>query len=165
MDCSPLSMRFSRQGYWSGLQKILLVCFLLPLKRDKMSDTCRLFPPFGDPWPSCLLPSHHQGSPCMGPSFLYSKQLYFFFSFLHLWSYTGVHSFRSRVKTSVQFSSVMSDSLWPHGPQHARPPSPSPPPGIYPNSCLLRRWCHPNISSSVVPFSWLNLSQHQGLFK
>ena len=41
-------------------RKISLVCFLLPLKRDKMSDTCRLFPPFGDPWPSCLLPSHSQ---------------------------------------------------------------------------------------------------------
>ena len=38
----------------------MLVCFLLPLKREiKMSDTCRLFPPFGDPWPSCLLPCHH----------------------------------------------------------------------------------------------------------
>ena len=118
-----------------------------------MSDTCGLFPPFGDPWPSCLLPSHHQGSPCMGPSFLYSKQLYFFFSFLHLWSYTGVHSFRSRVKTSVQFSSVMSDSLWPHGPQHAMPPCLSPIPGVYSNSCPLSRWCHPTISSSVVPCS------------
>ena len=38
-------------------KKISLVCFLLPIKRDKMSDTCRLFLPFGDPWPSCLLPS------------------------------------------------------------------------------------------------------------
>ena len=39
----------------------MLVCFLLPLKRDKMSDTCRLFPPFGDSWPSCLLPSQLDG--------------------------------------------------------------------------------------------------------
>ena len=39
-------------------KNITLVCFLLPLKREiKMSDTCSLFPPFGDPWPSCLLPS------------------------------------------------------------------------------------------------------------
>ena len=54
----------------------------------------------------------------------------------------------------VQFShSVMSDSLWPHELQHARPPCPSPTPGIYPNSCPLSRWCHPTISSSVVPFS------------
>ena len=55
---------------------------------------------------------------------------------------------------SVQFSrSVVSDSLWPHEPQHARPPCPSPTPGVYPNSCPLNQWCHPAISSSVIPFS------------
>ena len=55
---------------------------------------------------------------------------------------------------SVQFShSVVSDSLLPHGLQHARPPCPSPPPGVYSNSCPLSRWCHPTISSSVIPFS------------
>ena len=55
---------------------------------------------------------------------------------------------------SVQFSrSVGSDSLWPHGLQHARPPCPSPTPGVHPNPCPLSRWCHPTISSSVVPFS------------
>ena len=47
----------------------------------------------------------------------------------------------------------MSNSLQPHGLQHARPPCPSPIPRIYPNSCLWRWWCHPTISSSVVPFS------------
>ena len=56
--------------------------------------------------------------------------------------------------SSVQFScSVMSDSLWPHEPQHTRPPCPSPTPGVYPNLCPLSRWCHLTISSSVVPFS------------
>ena len=55
---------------------------------------------------------------------------------------------------SVQFSrSVMSDSLWPDELQHARPVCPSPTPGVYSNSCPLSRWCHPAISSSVVPFS------------
>ena len=55
---------------------------------------------------------------------------------------------------SAQFSrSVMSDSLWPHETQHARPPCPSPTPGVYPNSCPLSRWCHLTISSSVIPFS------------
>ena len=55
---------------------------------------------------------------------------------------------------SVQFShSVVSDSLWPHEPQHTRSPGPSPTPGAYPSSCPLSRWCHPTISSSVVPFS------------
>ena len=54
---------------------------------------------------------------------------------------------------SVQFScSVMSDSLWPHESQHARPPCPSPTPGVYPNPCPSSRWYHPAISSSVVPF-------------
>ena len=47
----------------------------------------------------------------------------------------------------------MSSSLPPHGLQHARPPCPSPTPRVYPNSCPLSRWCHPTISSSVVPFS------------
>ena len=56
--------------------------------------------------------------------------------------------------SSVQFSrSVVADSLWPHGLQHARPPCPSPAPGVYPNSCPLSQWCHPTISSSVAPFS------------
>ena len=56
--------------------------------------------------------------------------------------------------TSVQFScSVMSDSLWPHELQHARPPCPSPTPRVHSNSCPSSRWCHPAISSSVVPFS------------
>ena len=55
---------------------------------------------------------------------------------------------------SVQFCrSVVSDSLRLHGLQHTRPPCPSPTPGVYPNSCPLSRWCHPTISSSVVPFS------------
>ena len=56
--------------------------------------------------------------------------------------------------SSVQFSrSVLSDSLWPHESQHARPPCPSPTPGVYSNPCPSSRWCHPAISSSVIPFS------------
>ena len=55
---------------------------------------------------------------------------------------------------SVQFScSVMSNSLQPHEPQHTRPAWPSPTPGVHPNPCLLSRWCHLTILSSVVPFS------------
>ena len=55
---------------------------------------------------------------------------------------------------SVQFSrSVVSDSLQPHGLQHTRPPCPSPTPGACSNSCPLSQWCHPTISSSVIPFS------------
>ena len=56
--------------------------------------------------------------------------------------------------SSVQFSrSVVADSLWPHKSQHTSPPCPSPTPGVYLNSCPSSRWCHPAISSSVVPFS------------
>ena len=56
--------------------------------------------------------------------------------------------------SSVQFShSVMSDSLRPHEPQHTRPPYPSPTPEVHPNPCLLSQWCHPAISSSIIPFS------------
>ena len=59
------------------------------------------------------------------------------------------HNFNS------QFScSVVSDSLQPHESQHARPPCPSPTPGLHPNSCPSSRWCHPAISSSVIPFSF-----------
>ena len=66
----------------------------------------------------------------------------------------------------IQFSSVVTDSLWPRESQHARPPCPSPTPRVYSNSCPLSQWCiqpsHP-LSSPSPPA--LNLSQHQGLFK
>ena len=62
--------------------------------------------------------------------------------------------------SSVQFSrSVLSNSLRPHESQHARPPCLSPTPRVHSNSCASSRWCHPAISSSVVPFS----SCHQSL--
>ena len=56
--------------------------------------------------------------------------------------------------SSVQFSrSVVSDSLRPHESQHTRPPCPSPTPGVHSDSCPSSQWCHPAISSSVIPFS------------
>ena len=68
--------------------------------------------------------------------------------------------------SSVQFShSVVSDSLWPHGLQHARPPCPSPTPGVYSNSCPLHRLCHPSSSSSVDPFSSLQSFPASGSFQ
>ena len=54
---------------------------------------------------------------------------------------------------SFQFSSVAQFSLRHHGLQHARPPCPSPTPRVYSNSCPLNQWCHPTITSSVIPFS------------
>ena len=74
----------------------------------------------------------------------------------------SVHRYLWSKSVSVphKFSSVQSlshgtpcDSLWPHELQHARPPCPSPTSGVYSNSRQLSRWCHPAISSSVVPFS------------
>ena len=89
---------------------------------------------FHSVWQSLVLSTSRKG-----PSFIpWAKQ--FHLAFLSV--------------SSVQFSlSVVSISLWPHGLLHARPPCPSPTPRVYPNSCPSSRWCHPAISSSVVPFS------------
>ena len=62
----------------------------------------------------------------------------------------------------IQFQSshsVVSDFLRPHGLQYARPSCPSPTPAAYSNSCPLQRWCHPTISSSIIPFSFLHYLQ------
>ena len=68
--------------------------------------------------------------------------------------------------SSVQFSrSVMSDSLRPHGLQHARPPCPSPTPRTCSNSCQWSQWCHPTIHPLSSPSPAFNLSQNQGLFQ
>ena len=70
-----------------------------------------------------------------------------------LW-YTIGPCWLSILNQSVQFSrSVLSNCLWHHEWQHARPPCPSPTPGAYSNSCPSSQWCHPAISSSVIPFS------------
>ena len=76
---------------------------------------------------------------------------------------TNIH--RRCSNSSVQFShSVMSDSLQPHELQHTRPPCSSPTPRVDPNSCPLSQWCHPTISSSVVPFFCLQSSPASGSF-
>ena len=67
---------------------------------------------------------------------------------------------------NIQFScSAVSNSLIPHGLQHARPPCPSPTPRVYSNSCPLSQWCHPTISCSVVPFSHLQSFPASGSFQ
>ena len=72
----------------------------------------------------------------------------------------------SSCSTSVQFRcSVVSDSLRPHEAQHARPPCPSPTPRVHPNPCPLSRWCHPTISSSVIPFSCAQSLPASGSFQ
>ena len=83
-----------------------------------------------------------------------STSLLLFFSHLLYWVGQKVSSGFSVTFWPVQFSSsVVSISLQPHELQHARPPCPSPTPGVHSNSCPSNQWCHPAISSSVVPFS------------
>ena len=79
----------------------------------------------------------------------------FHFRVLNFKLYRSIAGILERTQlSSVWFShSVMSDSLWPHEPQHARPPCPSPSPRVHTNLCPLSRWCHPTILSSVIPFS------------
>ena len=70
------------------------------------------------------------------------------------WTWVSCIAERFFISCSVQFShSVMSNSLWPHELQHARPPCASPTPGVHSNSCPSSRWCHLAMLSSVVPFS------------
>ena len=74
-----------------------------------------------------------------------------FFTHSYVWATREAYY---KAFSSVQFScSVESDFLWPHGLPHAWPPCPSPTPGIYSNSSPLTQWCHPTMSSSVIPFS------------
>ena len=76
---------------------------------------------------------------------------------MRFFSNTDILDFQDMTKvmfSSVQFShSIVTDSLWPHESQPTRPPCPSPTPGIHSDSRLSSRWCHPAISSSVIPFS------------
>ena len=94
-----------------------------------------------------------------------SKPRFCGFCWFVFWS-TELYSLRFQF-SSVQFSrSFVSDSLRPHELQHARPPCPSPTPGVHSDSRPSSQWCHPAISSSVIPFSPApNPSQHQTLFQ
>ena len=80
-------------------------------------------------------------------------QLYIFFGKMSVYVFVFIY-FNWTSFSLVQFSrSVMSDSLRPHESQHTRPPCPSPTPGVHSNSRPSSWWCHPALSSSVVPFS------------
>ena len=103
-------------------------------------------------WPSelcgssgqCRAPSWQLPSSALVESHLYHSQWLSSLTGTYVNSGDGPVTF-----ISVQFSrSVVSDSLRPHGPQHARPPCPSPTPGVHPNSCPLSRWCHATIFSN-----------------
>ena len=102
----------------------------------------------------------------------FKRDFFFFFTFSFRYFIVNVQKhnwflYIDFVSCSVQFScSFVSDSLQSHEWQHARLPCPSPTPGACSNSCPSSWWCHPTISSTVIPFSpAFNLSQHQGLFQ
>ena len=107
---------------------------------------------------SCSTPSP---ALCIIPLFLSNRCVMIFCYHFNLYPFTclfsiGIGSVLSTGTSvsSVQFSySVMSDSLRPHESQHTRPPCPSPTPRVHPDSRASSQWCHPAISSSVVPFS------------
>ena len=88
----------------------------------------------------------------MGGSFK-RKGIYVYLWLIHVEVWQKTTKFYKAIQFSLFSHSVMSDSLWLHGLQHARPACPSLTPGAYSNSCPLSRWYHPTISSSVVPFS------------
>ena len=117
-------MEFSRPEYWHGLP----------------------FPSPGD----LPHPGIGPGSPALQADFLPFELLGFMFNY----TLQTKHPVNASLSFSVQFSHlVVSDSLRPPELQHARPPCPSPTPRVYPDSCPLSRWCHPDILSSVIPFS------------
>ena len=122
---APLSMEFSRQYYWSGLP----------------------FPSPGD----LLNPGIKLGSPTLQAEFLLPELSIYFPNKCRIMALRQGY-FHSRF-VQIQFSSAVSNSLWPHGLQHTRPPCPSPTPGAHSNSCPSSQWCHPTISAFVVPFS------------
>ena len=81
-------------------------------------------------------------------------QIYLLISFSTPCTFILIYCMYVCVCAHAQLShSVVSSSLQPHEPQHAKPPCPSPTPGVYPNPCPLSRWCHPTISSSIILFS------------
>ena len=128
---APPSLGFSRQEHWSGVP-FPLQCIKVKSEYEA-AQLCRLL---ATPWTAAC-----QALPFMG----FSRQEY--------WSGWPLPSPLYKF-SSVQLShSVVSDSLRPHEPQHARPPCPSPSPGVHSNSRPSSQWCHPAISSFVVPFS------------
>ena len=113
-----------------------------------VSDAIQLSYPLSSPSPPAFNLSQHQGLfQWFSPSYQVTKYQHF-----SIRINSSNDWFPSL--SSVQFSHwVVSDSLQPHGLQHARPPCPSPTPGVHSNPCSSSRWCHPAMSSSVISFS------------
>ena len=148
VDCHVSFRGSSQPKDWTQVSRIAAQFFTIWINRETQSSILshpssvkwKLLSPvwlFGTPWTIQSRPDTGMGS----------------LSILQGSSQPGDQP-RSPTFSSVQFSlSVMSNSLRPHELQHARPPCPSPTPGVYPNPCPLSLWCHPTISSFVAPFS------------
>ena len=139
---APPSLGFSRQEYWSGvpfpsLTNAHFFFFFHILLYLKLECILELMV-------SLYLPMHL--SACLS-------------IYLSIWQpvdpYGNCLHFKVYPSPSGQFGwSAVSDSLWSHGLQHTKSPCPSPTPGACPNLCSLSQWCHPTISSSVIPLSF-----------
>ena len=149
-ECAPNDSVFEMSFFYPEVSHCLLR-LRFDIKRDQGSESL------------CFWSFHFYSIPLSsGSPLIWKKQILSYHFIYVVFSLYPMQKFML-----VQFShSVMSDSLQPHGLQHTRLPCPSPTPGAYSNSCPSSLWCHPTISSSVVPFSsTCNLSQHQGLFQ
>ena len=154
---AALSMEFSRQKYWSGLP--------LPTAgnlTDARTEPASLASPASPARGGRFFTTRPQRSPVSECHMVYvcdahdiSQQSYDSFDSLWLKSNICVQAWKMNVYNSVQFSSVVQScrTLWPHESQHARPLCPSPTPVVHWDSRPSSRWCHPAISSSVIPFS------------
>ena len=152
MVTEKAEMRFFLEaGELWGWDSICLLLFLVTAEMPppqeglaegpvfSITECCRLLPRHGSPFVITHLLSHLLST----TEALWKGQAGSFSL------YPQMHHQRAQ----ICYCSVVSDSLWPHGLQQARFLCPSPTPGAYSNSCLLSRWCHPTISSSVAPFS------------
>ena len=104
---------------------------------------------------SCFACNFCQLCVCFWLSVLFIKSHYLKWILITVYTYIFIHTHtHTHICIWVQYSSWVSSSLQIHGLQHTRPPCQSPTPEVYSNSCSLSQWCHPTISSSVVPFSF-----------
>ena len=137
-------------GSWTWLKKQWQLCWATDFKMNNYMAI-----------PCCLLQILlHVTQPLLHSS-KWSHIFFLTYPASFTWSFTSIKTLERSLNafshqfSSVQFSrSVVSDSLWPHESQHARPPCPSPTPGVHSDSRPSSQWCHPAISSSVVPFSY-----------
>ena len=145
-------MGFSRQEYWSGVPLPSPITFIWKYKKWKLtySDKELISVCWGKrKWREGGINMRHEETFGDGDRFIILIEVIF------SQMYTCVKIHPTLCAVSVQFSwSVMSNSLWPHGLQHARLPCPSSTPRACSNSCPSSQWCHPTISSSIIPFSF-----------